>query len=348
MGRYNICVYAISKNEEKHVRLWMESMKEADQIVVLDTGSADQTVPLLRELGADVFEEKITPWRFDTARNRSLALVPDDVDICVCVDLDERFEPGWRDKLVAVWQPDTSRARYRYTWSFNPDGSEGCVFWIDKIHARKGFTWEHPVHEVLVYTGNTPYQIIDADGIQLNHYPDPTKSRAQYLPLLELAVQEKPDDDRNMHYLGREYMYRGEWGKCIATLLRHLQMPKAVWRDERCASMRYLAKAYLEMGDPEQARAWYYKSMGEAPYLRAVCKPGSVEDKHLSEPNVAVRLERLRDAAGNRYVLFSCIEWGLQSLSRRRKSGELLPRLSILTLAGGLFLLHCPWSCLHR
>ena len=176
MGRYNICVYAISKNEEKHVRLWMESMKEADQIVVLDTGSADQTVPLLRELGADVFEEKITPWRFDTARNRSLALVPDDVDICVCVDLDERFEPGWRDKLVAVWQPDTSRARYRYTWSFNPDGSEGCVFWIDKIHARKGFTWEHPVHEVLVYTGNTPYQIIDADGIQLNHYPDPTKS----------------------------------------------------------------------------------------------------------------------------------------------------------------------------
>lgn len=268
MGRYNICVYAISKNEEKHVKLWMESMREADRVVVLDTGSDDQTVSLLRKLGAEVTVEKINPWRFDTARNRSLELVPEDTDICVCVDLDERFEPGWREKLEAAWQPETVRARYRYTWSFNPDGSEGCVFWIDKIHARKGFRWEHPVHEVLVYTENRPCLIMDADGIQLNHYPDPKKSRAQYLPLLELAVKEKPDDDRNMHYLGREYMYRGEWDKCISTLLRHLSMPQAVWKDERCASMRFLARAYLEKGDFEQARGWYHKSIAEAPYLR--------------------------------------------------------------------------------
>ena len=268
MGRYNICVYAISKNEEKHVKLWMESMREADRVVVLDTGSDDQTVSLLRKLGAEVTVEKINPWRFDTARNRSLELVPEDTDICVCVDLDERFEPGWREKLEAAWQLETVRARYRYTWSFNPDGSEGCVFWIDKIHARKGFRWEHPVHEVLVYTENRPCLIMDADGIQLNHYPDLKKSRAQYLPLLELAVKEKPDDDRNMHYLGREYMYRGEWDQCISTLLRHLSMPQAVWKDERCASMRFLARAYLEKGDFEQARGWYHKSIAEAPYLR--------------------------------------------------------------------------------
>lgn len=268
MGQYRICVYAISKNEEKFVQSWMKSASEADLVIVLDTGSTDQTVPMLEKLGAQVSQQIISPWRFDEARNRSLALVPEDVDICVCVDLDERFEPGWRDKLEAAWKKDTLRARYRYTWSFNPDGSEGCVFWIDKIHARKGFRWEHPVHEVLVYTGDGPCNTIDADGIQLNHFPDYKKSRAQYLPLLELAVKEKPDDDRNMHYLGREYMYRREWDKCISTLLRHLEMPQAVWKDERCASMRFLARAYLEKGDSEQARCWYYKSIAEAPYLR--------------------------------------------------------------------------------
>ena len=44
-----ICVYAISKNEEKFVKRWTESMKEADEIYVLDTGSTDNTVNILKE-----------------------------------------------------------------------------------------------------------------------------------------------------------------------------------------------------------------------------------------------------------------------------------------------------------
>lgn len=268
MNKYRICVYAICKNEEQFVEAWVKSMNEADKIIVLDTGSEDKTVSKLKNAGADVYEEKIIPWRFDTARNRSLELVPDDIDICVCVDLDERFEPGWREMLEKSWKSDTKRAQYRYTWNFNPDGSEGVVFWIDKIHARHGFHWEHPVHEVLAYTSTEPCNTVYAEGIQLNHYADPTKSRSQYLPLLELSVKEAPDDDRNMHYLGREYMFKGQWDKCIETLKRHLSMPKAQWKDERCASMRFIARSYLQKGNHEEAKVWYYKSIAEAPYLR--------------------------------------------------------------------------------
>ena len=86
-----VCVYAISKNEEKFVHRWVESMKEADEIYVLDTGSTDSTVALLEEAGVHVTVEEFNPWRFDVARNRSLELVPDDCDICVCTDLDEVF-----------------------------------------------------------------------------------------------------------------------------------------------------------------------------------------------------------------------------------------------------------------
>ena len=81
-----ICVYAICKDESKFAERWMRSMSEADEIFVLDTGSQDNTVQLLREAGAKVWEEKIVPWRFDVARNRSLELVPEDTDICVCTD----------------------------------------------------------------------------------------------------------------------------------------------------------------------------------------------------------------------------------------------------------------------
>ena len=264
-----IVVYAICKNEEQFVDRWMDSMSEADEIVVLDTGSSDNTVQRLRDRGAQVEAEIISPWRFDAARNRSMDLVPEDADICVCTDLDEVFHPGWRALLEAAWRPGDAQAAYRYTWSFNPDGSEGVVFWYEKIHARHGWRWTHPVHEVLTWTGEgRPGRKVTVEGIQLDHRPDPTKSRAQYLPLLELSVEEDPSDDRNLHYLGREYMYRGRWDDCIRTLERHLAMPSAIWADERAASMRYIARSWAMKGKRQLARDWYLRAIAEAPHLR--------------------------------------------------------------------------------
>lgn len=95
-----ICVYAIAKNEEQFVDRWMDSMREADWVCVLDTGSTDRTVEKLADRGAVVRQEAVSPWRFDAARNRSMELIPPDTDICVCTDLDEVFRPAggscWR------------------------------------------------------------------------------------------------------------------------------------------------------------------------------------------------------------------------------------------------------------
>ena len=268
MGKWKVCVYAICKNERQFVKRWMDSMKEADEIVVLDTGSTDGTQEALRRAGARVTEETISPWRFDTARNRSLQLVPEDTDICVCTDLDEVFHPGWRAALEAAWKPDTCLANYRYTWSFTPSGGEGAVFYIAKIHRRGCFHWVGPVHEVLQYEGSGAFPSVVAQGVQLDHHPDPAKSRGQYLPLLELAVQEDPENDRNMHYLGRDYLFYGRWEDCIRTLQRHLKMKSATWADERCASMRYIARAYRRLGNGYEAARWLHRAAAEAPHLR--------------------------------------------------------------------------------
>ena len=177
--------------------------------------------------------------------------------------------PGWRSALERAWTPGTRQASYRYTWSFQPDGSEGVVFWQEKIHARHGFRWVHPVHEVLEWVGEGERgPLALAQGVQLDHHPDPQKSRGQYLPLLELSVAEDPEDDRNLHYLGREYLYYGRWDDCIRTLTRHLALPSAVWRDERAASMRYIARAHARKGERDEARDWYLRAAAEAPHLR--------------------------------------------------------------------------------
>lgn len=63
-------------------------------------------------------------------------------------------------------------------------------------------------------------------------------------------------------------MYYKMWDKCIETLKRHLSLPNSVWLDERCASMRYIARAYKAKGDYYNAQVWLYRAIAEAPYLR--------------------------------------------------------------------------------
>lgn len=262
-----ICVYAISKNEEKFVKRWYDSMKEADEIYVLDTGSTDNTVKELKKLGVKVTEKKISPWRFDVARNKSLKLVPEDTDICVCTDLDEVFIKGWRRELEKSWTKETTDARYNYNWSLDENNNPKVNFYIEKIHSRNDHIWTHPVHEVLTYTGNNK-KMLTIDSITVNHYPDNKKSRSSYLPLLELSVKEEPEDDRNMHYLGREYMFNSEWDKCIETLKKHLTLKRATWKDERAASMRFIARSYKAKKDNKNSKIWYNKAIKEAPHLR--------------------------------------------------------------------------------
>ena len=266
MNKYKVCVYAISLNEEKFVTRWYNSMKEADEIYVLDTGSTDNTVKLLKEKGVHVTSKKITPWRFDVARNLSLNLVPDDCDICVCTDLDEVFTKNWRHHLEQAWQKDTTRLRYIYNWSLDKNKKPIISFYYEKIHKKKGYKWIYPVHEILTYNGQENYQI--TDNIVLNHFPDSTKSRSNYLPLLELSVKEDPNNDRNMHYLGREYMYHQKYQEAIDTLIKHLSLKNATWKDERCASMRFIARSYYHKGYLEEAIMWYQKAIAEASYLR--------------------------------------------------------------------------------
>ncbi len=268
MKQLKVYVYAIAKNESKYVETYVKSMSEADGIYVLDTGSTDDTVDKLKKLGVHVKKEILQPFRFDDARNLSLAMVPSDADICVCTDFDEEFEAGWREKLEKVWLAENpTRVEYLYNWNFDQYNHPATTFYISKIHKRHAYCWYHPVHEVLKCLQKTEKSVI-AEGIVLNHHQDFTKKRSSYLPLLELSVKEDPTDDRNMHYLGREYMYYERYNECIDTLIKHLNLETSTWKDERAASMRFIARSYQGLNRFDEAKMWLEKAIKEAPYLR--------------------------------------------------------------------------------
>jgi len=264
--KYKVCAYAICKNEEQFVDRWMDHVNEADMVIVVDTGSTDNTIEKLRQRGAIVYSYEINPFRFDYSRNYCLDFVPDDVDICVSSDLDDVIELGWREKLENAWQHDTTRGLYRYNWSFNDDGTPAVQYTHQRIHSRHNFQWIYPTHEVLKYTGLGNEKQIFIKDLVYNHFPDRTKDRSLNLPLLELAVKEYPNDSRNLHYLGREYMYDSQWNKCIETLLKYLEISQ--WNEERSASMRFIARAYGKLENKSEQKRWLYKAMAETPHLR--------------------------------------------------------------------------------
>jgi glycosyltransferase involved in cell wall biosynthesis len=256
-----IGVYTIALNEEQFVKTWYESAKEADYLLIADTGSTDNTVALAESLGINVILVSIKPWRFDDARNASLAALPDDLDYCIALDMDEVLLPGWRKDLKGMLEQSITRPRYQYTWSWKSDGSPGLQYGGDKIHARHGYRWRHPVHEVLV-TDRTA-EIQGWCGLEIHHHPDNSKPRSQYHPLLKVAVDEDPHDDRNAYYYARELYFAGMYHEAAAEFRRHLSLPKAVWKPERAASMRYLAKV-----DPENASKWLLAAILEDPTRR--------------------------------------------------------------------------------
>ncbi len=256
-----IAVYAIAKNEEQFVERFMNFCKDADCVIVGDTGSTDDTVNELRKLGATVHDICISPFRFDNARNAVLAMIPRDVDVCISLDMDEILEPGWRAEVERLFEPGITRLRYLFDYGY------GIVFKHEKIHARHGYQWHHPCHE-----RPEPYGIeevwAETDMMLSRHLPDPAKSRGQYLELLELSVKEDPSCDRNAFYYARELSFYGRREEALVAFQRYLDMPSARWNLERSYAHRLMGDCYKALGRVPEASKAYHLAMLEAPDTR--------------------------------------------------------------------------------
>ena len=270
-----VCVYAITKNESKFVDQWYESMKEADSIVVLDTGSTDDTVEKLKAHGVTVETKIIKPWRFDVARNESMKLVPEDCNILISTDLDELLEPGWADLLRERWiEGKHTRAQYKYVWSHLENGEPGRVFAYNKVHNRN-WEWRYPVHELL-WDINKQTELYPAEEelnlfneMTLHHYPDQTKSRGSYLGLLELREQDYPEDMYGLIYLAHEYRYRGFLEKSNEKLNKVLTVyDDRIATIERASCYLFMGDNYHDLGKNSEAISSYLKGIEVDPTYR--------------------------------------------------------------------------------
>lgn len=259
-----IAVYAISKNEEQFVERFCESAKDADLILVGDTGSTDGTVKALKKCGAKVMNLHIKPWRFDMARNAVLTALPKDIDLCIALDLDEVMMPGWREHIETLWKNAGGFTRLRYLYDWGND----LVFAVQKIHSRDGYLWKYPCHEYIFIDPQFKEKHVSTNELLIKHLPDHNKPRTQYLNLLIATVEENKHCPRSRFYLGREYTFVGNHWAATSVLEYYLKMPEADWNAERSYAMRLLGDSFVALGDDVTAEKWYRKATLEAPELR--------------------------------------------------------------------------------
>ncbi len=245
-----IAVYAIAQDETANAERFMASAREADFVIVTDTGSTDGTPDLLRELGATVHAARINPWRFDTARNIALANVPADVDICVSLDLDETLSPGWRAVLEELWRDGVTQIspKWVFCWQDEAQTIPGVIAYPPRIHARHGYRWEGAVHELPLPIDRARHKAITTDRITGYHWRRRAKS---YVDLLTVLIDQEPGNPTLRLQRAGDLLNEGQHEKALHDYAAFLELTRNGGHErQRAFAEIALAKCLHKLAQP--------------------------------------------------------------------------------------------------
>lgn len=253
---HKVAVYAICKNEERFVERALFSVSNADYIVVMDTGSTDNTLNKLNQLKSmlpqlQIHQKEINPWRFDVARNECLKLVPEDADIVVSIDMDEVYPSNWKDLL----EEDFDNGYNKITVLKRDLDWQGNIIreGMGNRASCRNAHWEGALHEQLI-VDEEEKTFVD-NRFMFTHYPDPTKSR-DYLSVIENNIDTNKTSD--LFFYAWELINAGKWeqGMIIFKSIYNLDSEYTV-RKWLVAGGDWLKS----QGRLSEAKEWYEKAL---------------------------------------------------------------------------------------
>jgi glycosyltransferase involved in cell wall biosynthesis/LmbE family N-acetylglucosaminyl deacetylase len=286
-----IAVVMIVKNEEALLARCLESVKEADAIYILDTGSVDNTIEIARKYTDNVDLGHIWIDDFQASQNYAKRNVKE--DWILSIDADEYLDCPFSEvrKAVALGKDyircfmraeGGQRLDFGFSRLFrnSPD-----IYWCQKIHK----------HLNLGGAGEEVGNVRIVFGFSPAHLRDPDRA----LRVLEQVVLADGDDaGRNFYYLGREYWYKQRYQEAIDMLNKHVRSSN--WDAERAESFFIMSQAYTELKNEEMAQV----SCLEAIKLNANFKEAIMWMASISTPENAKQWRRMARTANNNDVLW--------------------------------------------
>lgn len=290
-------VALIARNESKTLPRLISSLSEfqkrGGEIVVLDTGSTDDTASLARSLGcivhevgerfvtvlskeqADAINQKFVCKSdesivkagdriFDYASARNYVASLASHDMVSMPDCDEIYTAFDIDRIEDHIKKGTERFEYNFVFAHDEDGNPLTQFMHSKFYNKKKLSWVGVIHEVL--KGEAKTVSLSPDVIKLEHYQNVETNRSGYLVGLAYDIFLDPTNDRNSHYFARELMYKGRYESAISEFKRHIGMNK--WATERAQSMIYIGDCLRYLGKEDESFGWYIQAFATEPGRR--------------------------------------------------------------------------------
>jgi tetratricopeptide (TPR) repeat protein len=259
-GRVSLCL--IVKDEEDQLPACLPSAADlVDEIIVVDTGSADRTKDVAAELGARVFD---FGWcdSFSAARNESLRHATG--DWILWLDADEYFDAENRARFRALRDRlDGEAAAYvmrQRSASQVPDGSPTLVEQCRLFRNRPQIRWSYRVHEQIRPAVNRLGHEVRFTDLTIDHagYTDPQLLQEKIrrnLRLLHLEEAEQPHDPFTLFNLAWAYLETGRPEQGIVYARRSLA--RSAPGDSIVRKLHViLARAHERLGQPREALAW--------------------------------------------------------------------------------------------
>lgn len=154
-----ISVLILTYNEEERIRKCLDSVRWADEIVIVDSESQDKTLDIVREYTDKAI---VQPW-LGFGAQRNLGLKSCTGDWILILDADERVSEELKEELLTISESDDFAAGYYIARKnyFLGRWIKGCKWYPDftlRFFQRgKGRYNEKLVHEALEVNGKTAY-----------------------------------------------------------------------------------------------------------------------------------------------------------------------------------------------
>ncbi|MEQ3657830.1 MAG: glycosyltransferase family 2 protein [Glaciecola sp.] len=108
--KLNISVFIITKNEAQHLNKTLESVKDMDEVIVVDSGSTDDTLAIAERHGATIYEKAWSGY----AKQKQYALSLCKHDWVLNLDGDEVINAALQNALVKVMKKNkVSSVRFK-------------------------------------------------------------------------------------------------------------------------------------------------------------------------------------------------------------------------------------------
>lgn len=259
----SICL--IAKNEEKHLKRLVDSLEGIqDEIILVDTGSSDNTIQVAKELGMKVYER---PWDNSFCRARNFSCSKASGEWIFCPDCDEVVKKP-KEFLRFLKSVDASVnqiALYLHiSWDY--EGKPINVFPSQRCFRRGTHEWAGDLHEFLTPLPGFRSNVQICESAWFEHHPDINKNRDWYIDILREQANNNPNDPRYLHYMGREALYKGLYVEALGYFERCLEYH--TWDLERSQTRIYMSDCYVHLNQPDKAEEQLLLSLKEEPTRR--------------------------------------------------------------------------------